>query len=232
MQPIFDGKTLNGWVEYPKGTWRVRDGILSSKGITRGVIYTAKSYRNYRVVFDVRHVFGNPDHQACVLFFGLVPGPTASARDIQMLTEFDMLKGIQFQVPLGGTWDYRDGHRNNGKGTANGNEYADLPKPQFDAHQWSRVEILINADNGTARMAVAQPVGSRAVEVGNFKVPEAGRMGPFALQMHNQGLFDEYANLAVEENPGDGLITVRSASTPMRQAESNRQSSKIAATSH
>jgi len=201
MNPIFDSKTLNGWRQDPIDSWMVKDGIIGSRGVGRGVLFTTKTYRNYRIVFDVRHVSGNPDHQACVLFFGLMPKDGEKP--------VDMLKGIQFQVPLGGTWDYRDGHHNDGKGEANGNEYDRFPKPPFDSHQWSRVEILINADKGTARLAVAQPVGSRAIEIGRFHVPEAGRAGPFALQIHNQGLFDEYANLAVEENPArDELITV------------------------
>ena len=201
MNPIFDSKTLNGWRQDPIDSWMVKDGIIGSRGVGRGVLFTTKTYRNYRIVFDVRHVSGNPDHQACVLFFGLMPKDGEKP--------VDMLKGIQFQVPLGGTWDYRDGHHNDGKGEANGNEYDRFPKPPFDSHQWSRVEILINADKGTARLAVAQPVGGPAIEIGRFHVPEAGRQGPFALQMHNQGLFDEYANLAVEENPArDELITV------------------------
>lgn len=59
-------------------------------------------------------------------------------------------------------------------------------------------------------MAVAQPVGAKAVEVLQFKDPTAGRKGAFALQMHNRGLFDEFANIAIEENPTvDGLITVK-----------------------
>ena len=201
LKPVFDGKTLNGWRQDPADSWMVKDGIIGSRGVGRGVLFTTKSYRNYRIIFDVRHVSGNPDHQACVLFFGLKPADGEKP--------VDMLKGIQFQVPLGGTWDYRDGHHNDGKGDANGNEYDSFPRPGFDSHQWSRVEILINADNGTARLAVAQPVGAPAIEIGRFHVPGAGRAGPFALQMHNQGLFDDYANLAVEENPArDELITV------------------------
>ena len=63
---------------------------------------------------------------------------------------------------------------------------------------------------GIAYMAVAQPVGSKAVEAGRFHVKAAGRVGPLALQMHNQGLFDEYANIAIEENPKrDELITAK-----------------------
>ena len=71
------------------------------------------------------------------------------------------------------------------------------------------VAVVVDADAGTARMAVAQPVGSPAIELGRFHVKAAGRVGPFALQMHNEGLFDEYANIAIEENPaGETLITM------------------------
>jgi hypothetical protein len=200
MTRIFDGKTLKGWRQDPAASWMVKDGILGSLGVGRGILFTEKQYRHYRVVFDVRHVSGNPDHQACVLFFGLMPEFDRNAPD--------MLKAIQFQVPLGGTWDYRDGYHHDGKGAAHGNEYDSFPRPNFDPHQWSRVEILIDADAGTARMAVAQPVGSKAIEVGRFHVKDAGRVGPFALQMHNEGLFDVYANLAIEENPKrNDLIT-------------------------
>jgi Domain of Unknown Function (DUF1080) len=200
MTRVFDGKTLKGWRQDPSASWMVKDGIVGSLGVGRGVLFTEKQYRHYRVVFDVRHVSGNPDHQACVLFFGLMPKPDHNAPD--------MLKAIQFQVPLGGTWDYRDGYHTSGKGASNGNAFDNFPRPPFDSHKWSRVEILINADTGTARMAVAQPVGSKAVEVGRFHVKAAGRVGPFALQMHNEGLFDEYANIAVEDNPKrDELIT-------------------------
>ena len=148
---IFDGKTLKGWRQDPSASWMVKDGIVGSLGVGRGVLYTQKQYRRYRIVFDVRHVSGNPDHQACILFFGLMPTFDHNAPD--------MLKAIQFQVPLGGTWDYRDGFHTDGKGAANGDEFDRFPRPPFDAHQWSRVEILIDADAGTARMAVAQPVG-------------------------------------------------------------------------
>jgi hypothetical protein len=199
---IFDGRTLKGWRQDPAASWKVTDGIIGSLGVGRGVLFTEKQYRHYRIVFDVRHVSGNPDHQACVLYFGLMPQFDHNAPD--------MLKAIQFQVPLGGTWDYRDGYHTDGKGSANGNAFDDFPRPHFDPHAWSRVEILIDADAGTARMAVAQPVGAKAVEVGRFHVKSAGRVGPFALQMHNQGLFDEYANIAVEENPKrDELLTLK-----------------------
>ena len=108
-------------------------------------------------------------------------------------------------MPNGGHWDYRKGHNNGGSG-----EFTSVPHPKFDPHQWSRVEILVDATKGVARMAVAQPVGSKAVEVLDFNVPEAGKTGPIAWQMHNKGLFDEYKDVTIEVDPKDDeLVTVK-----------------------
>lgn len=176
--------------------WTVKEGSMASTGSGRGVIYTARDYGRFRLTFTMRHVSGSPDHQACVLIF--------CARPKHEEKPLDALGGIQFQVPNGGHWDYRPGKNNGG-----GAEFMTVVKPQFDPHQWSRVEILADASAGTARMAVAQPVGSKAVEVLDFKDPTAGKSGPIALQMHNAGLFDEYKDISIEVNPSaDRLITV------------------------
>ena len=58
-------------------------------------------------------------------------------------------------------------------------------------------------------MAVAQPVGTKAMEVLTFNDPTAGKKGPIAWQMHNPGLFDEYKDVRIEKDPKeDKLITV------------------------
>jgi hypothetical protein len=177
--------------------WMVKDGAMASTGAGRGVIYTARDFGRFRLLFTMRHVSGNPDHQACVLIF--CTRPRSDEKPL------DALAGIQFQVPNGGHWDYRPSMNNNG-----GAEFAPVNKTRFDVHDWSRVEILADAATGMARMAVAQPVGSKAVEVLNFKDPAAGKVGPIAWQMHNAGLFDEYKDVRVEADPqGDDLITLR-----------------------
>ena len=86
--------------------WIVKDGAMASTGAGRGVIYTAKDYSRYRLMFTMRHVSGNPDHQACVLIF--------CTRPQEGEKPLDALAGIQFQVPNGGHWDYRPGMNNNG----------------------------------------------------------------------------------------------------------------------
>jgi hypothetical protein len=201
VTPIFDGKTLDGWKQIPPDSWVAKNGVLASLGAARGVIYTAKEYDRYRVIFDVRHVYGKPDHRAGVLVFCDAAAATPAEGEKQSTT----LDGVQFQVPNGGHWDYRKGRNNSGK-----EFFTRVQNPRFDEKQWSRVEILVDPKSGTARMAVAQPPGNKAVEVLNFKDPTAGRSGPFALQMHNKGLFDEFANIAIEENPpSEELITIK-----------------------
>ena len=194
---LFDGRTLDGWIQIPPDSWTVKDGAMASTGAGRGVIYTKHDYEHYRLTFTMRHVSGKPDHQACVLVF--------CSRPHQGEKPLDALAGIQFQPPGGGHWDYRKGHNDAGPKYFNR-----LLKPGFDPHEWSRVELLVNAAEGTARMAVAQPVGSKAVEVLVFKDPTAGKKGPIAWQMHNKGLFDEYKDVEIEVNPKeDELITTK-----------------------
>jgi hypothetical protein len=195
-KPIFEGKSLDGWIQIPADSWTVKDGAMASTGVGRGVIYTKDDYSKYRLVFTMRHVSGKPDHQPCVLIFCTRPEEGKKA--------LDALGGIQFQPPNGGHWDYRPGHNNGGKG------FTRSEHPKFKADEWFQVEMMVDATTGTARMAVAQPVGSKAVEVLSFKLAEAGKVGPIAWQMHNKGLFDEYKDVRIEIDPkSDELLTTK-----------------------
>lgn len=165
--------------------WVVKDGAMASTGSGRGVIYTTQDYTRFRLSFTMRHVSGDPDHQACVLIFCTRP----AADEVPL----DALGGIQLQPPNGGHWDYRPGHNNNGNAL-----FTTLRKTQFDPHGWSRVEITADASLGTAKMSVAQPPEAPPVDVLAFKDPSAGKPGPIAWQMHNAGLFDEYKDVVIQ----------------------------------
>lgn len=166
---------------------------MASTGAGRGVIYTAADYTHDRLVFQVRQALGN--HVPGVLIFGERP-----ARDEVGL---DALAAIQFQAPNGGHWDYRVGMNQAGE------HFTRPVRVRFHLQGWAQVEMLVNARAGTARMAVAQPVGSRAIENLVFNDPKAGRPGPIAWQMHNAGLFDEFRAVRIEIDPKeDRLITV------------------------
>ena len=95
---LFDGKTLDGWIQIPAGSWTVKDGAMASTGNGRGVIYTKDDFSHYRLIFTMRHVSGNKDHQACFLIFGTRPPEGQKGLDSRW-------GGIQFQAaqrrPLG-----------------------------------------------------------------------------------------------------------------------------------
>ena len=190
---LFEDAYPDELVKSKAAAWIVKDGAMASTGAGRGVIYTKGDYTHFRLVFQMREISGN--HQPCILIF--CTRPPAGEKGL------DALGGIQFQVPNGGHWDYRPGHNNGGTGFKN------PIKTKYNNHEWSQVEILVNAQTGVARMAVAQPIGTTGVENLDFSDPEAGKTGPIALQMHNAGLFDEYKDLQIEIDPKeDRLITV------------------------
>jgi hypothetical protein len=174
----------------PGTGWVVQDGAMTSTGSGRGVIYTEKDYSRYRLIFSVRHLYGKPDHQACVLIFCTRPQGDSSP--------IDALAGVQFEMANGYRWDYRPGKNNDG-----GQEFTLVNKAPSDPHAWSRFELLVDATAGTARMAMAQPLGSKAVEVLDFKDPTAGKVGPIAWQVHNPGLIDQFKDVTIEVDPKD-----------------------------
>jgi hypothetical protein len=181
--------------------WVVEDEVIASTGAERGVLYTKMDFEGrFRIMFDVRHA---PGRAASVLLFCI--RPEEGERPL------DALAGIQFQVPRGHHWDYRPGKNNDGGARHGGLFVRNVEEGnRFSGNDWARVEILADATKGTARMAVAQPIGSKAVEILTFNDPTAARVGPFGLQVHHSPTFDWYRNITVELNPEvDDLITTR-----------------------
>lgn len=198
-KPLFNGTSLEGWVQIPAKSWQVKEGAIASLGVGRGVIYTKDDYTKFRFVFLMRHVCAatkRDEHQPCVLIF--------CTRPEEGKKPLDALGGIQFQPPNGSHWDYRPGHNKAGTG------FTSSPHPKFNNKEWFQVELLADAAEGKARMAVAQPPGTKAVEVVSYDDSSAGQTGPIAFQIHNKGLFDEVKDVRIETDPkSDELITAK-----------------------
>ena len=176
-------------IRFPEWNVNARAAAMQSIGASRGAIYTEQDFSGrYRIIFSIKHLGGNPDHHAGVLVF--------CQRPAEGEKPLDAMGAIQFQVPSAHTWDYRPGKNNSG-----GDLFKLIVRPDVNEKDWSRVELLIDADKGTVRMAVAQPVDAKAIEVLRFEDPTAARVGPFGLQTHNAGLFDQYKDITVELNP-------------------------------
>ena len=196
---IFDGKTLDGWEQSPGGSFVVKAGAIASTG--KGAhAWTKEDYGEFRIFFTVRQISG--DHKPCTTLFNTRPAAgKAPTRG---------LSGIQFQPPLGGSWDYRPG-KNSGPDATHW-MYPN-PRPMFDVKKWHRCEILARASTGEFRGACCEIEGKdscKGQEVLHYKDPTAGKKGPFALMMHNGGLFDEYKDIWVETDPvGDELVSTK-----------------------
>lgn len=198
-KPIFDGKSLASWGQEFPDSFVVKDGVIASTG-KGSHLWTKEDYGDYRIFFSVRHVLGN--HRPTVTFFNTRPTPNA---------KFTRgLGGIQFQPPHGGSWDYRPGHTGDPKGRP---EWVRPVQPEFDNGKWHRCEVLVKGSVGTFRAACCEitgPTPCKAIEVLDFKDPTVTKKGPFSIQIHNNGIFDEYKDLAVDPSPiGDDLISTK-----------------------
>ncbi len=135
-----------------------------STGSGRGVIYTAQDFTRYRILFTMRHVSGSPDHQACVLVFCTRP----------QANEKPPRRPRRMPVP-------GPERRPLGLPARTKQQRHQLHHHHQNSLRLSSMEsrrLLVDATKGTARMAVAQPLGSKAVEVLSFNNAAAGRPVP------------------------------------------------------
>lgn len=198
---VFDGSTLDGWIQVPASSWSVVAGAMHSLGTARGYIYTKNaSYGDFRFVFTSRLLSDPANHNPCVLFWGNSFG-------------VDALAAIQVQPPPGYMWDYRTTG-------PTANQSPDRFETRFGHPavvdtQWSQCEMLGNRAAGTLRFACCQlPTGTgrcKASEIVDFKDPTAGRAAPLALQVHNAQMIEEFKNLWVESPVADptALLTTQ-----------------------
>lgn len=58
FKPLFDGATLNGWVNVncAPSTFTVKDGLILSTGVPTGVMRTEKQYENFILELEWRHM--------------------------------------------------------------------------------------------------------------------------------------------------------------------------------
>ena len=187
-QQLFDGTTLTGWTQVPDGNWAVVDGAMKATGKGRGYIATNENYSHYRLLFSLKPG-GTGGHKPTVLIFNTT-----------LPNKLDAAGGIQFQPPNGGTWDYRPGKNNAGKGL-----FMKVGSPgAAGADGYVQCEIIANAATGEAKMACG------GKDVLHFKDMTAGKKGPFAIQTHNSKISDAYKDLSVEEGiTSDDYVTVK-----------------------
>jgi Domain of Unknown Function (DUF1080) len=205
---LFDGTTLQGWEMEKPGSFVVRDGAILSTG-PGSHLWTREEFTDYRLFFNLRQVGNEPGkgHRPSVTFLGRSPDPAAPKFPRGLL-------GVQLQPPHGGAWDYRQTGQG-GDPKKNPQFYTRPdPRPKFDDKRWHRCEVLVKGSQGWFKAACCEIEGRpscQAVEVLAFKDPAlAGSKGPFCIQIHNSGLYDEYKDVYVDDRPtSDELLTIK-----------------------
>jgi hypothetical protein len=205
---VFDGKSLDGWKMEKPESFVVKNGAIASTG-PGSHLWTTEDWLDYRLFFTIRQVGADPGrgHRPSVTFLGKQPDPAAP--------KFPRgLFGVQLQPPHGGAWDYRHSGQD-GDPKKNPTLYTRPdPRPKFDDKKWHRCEVLVKGSTGSFKAACCEIEGQadcKAIEVLAFQDPAlAGTKGPFCIQIHNSGLYDEYKDVYVEENPAsDELLTMK-----------------------
>ncbi|HEV7282962.1 MAG TPA: DUF1080 domain-containing protein [Pirellulaceae bacterium] len=190
---LFNGTDLSGW-EGDASRWSVVDGML--RGANEDVVpsstylFTTESYRDFRLIFDVRQTLG-PEYSTM---------HSAVAALGERITDAGENK-YGFKGPLMmfcHDWGIWDAHRRNrvvppGSG----------PEAERKGH-WNRIEILVQGSR--LRMA------ANGTEIFDFEdQPEMLQASPLGLQLHSNKQPQEYhfRHLLLSKNPSDELVTVK-----------------------
>src|SRR5439155_20688974 len=130
--PIFDGKTLTGWVGKP-GVWTVKEGYIDGLAQNGGsLLATTMTYDTFRISGKANVL--QSDNHLGICIWGAKTG-------------FGYGGCIVFVPPSGSIWDYGGG------GGIRTLPYVWMGMP-VDKHAWNQFEILADAATGTVRMGV------------------------------------------------------------------------------
>jgi hypothetical protein len=193
VQHLFNGKDLSGW-SGDETRWSVKHGMIrganDDKVASSTYLFTAKKYRNFRMLLEVKQTMSDKHstmHSA------------VAALGEQFTDEGENKFG--FKGPLlmfCHDWGIWDAHRRNRVApVGRGNE---LEKKG----QWNQIEILVRGD----RIRFA----ANGEEVFDFTdKPEMLQACQLGLQLHSNGQPQEYhfRSLLLTEEPADKLVTVK-----------------------
>jgi hypothetical protein len=185
--PIFDGKTLDGWVGKPN-TWTVKDGAIVGLAQNGGsLLATTKVYDSFRISGKA-NVLQSDNHLGICIWGGKAGTGYGGC--------------IVFVPPSGSIWDYGGG------GNVRTLPYIWMGM-KVDKHAWNQFEILADATTGTVRMGV------NGHEFPIYKKAGRGKQAVIGLQIHAGFSEVGYKDLAIEENPKEKRLLSVKDSMPM-----------------
>jgi len=184
--PIFDGKTLDGWVGKP-GVWSVKDGAIVGYAQNGGsLLATTKTYSSFRISGKA-NVLMSENHLGICIWGGKSGTGYGGC--------------IVFVPPSGSIWDY-----------GGGGEVRTLPYVwmgmKVEKHAWNQFEILADSTTGTVRMGV------NGHEFPVYKKAGRGKEAVIGLQIHAGFSQVGYKDLAIEVDPKEKRLLSVPGSMP------------------
>jgi formylglycine-generating enzyme len=190
MRPLFDGRTLDGWVGDP-ACWKVADGaIIGVKGNQN--LMTREDFDDFRIIVSTIQVDSPTNHQGIGFWGERLPQGTYGYGGC-----------IDVMPPMNWTWDYTTNRGANGALRLNRDLDKDLG---ITRSEWTQAEILVNRAKGRIRMAVD------GIEVLDYtdRNPSRLKRGPIGLQAHGGNRDVRYKDIFIETSVReDRLITLR-----------------------
>ena len=191
--PLFDGKTLNGWVNVntAPNTWSVKNGMIYCTGKPIGELRTERMYQNFVLELEWRHL--KPKGNAGV--FVWADAFTAKGQPFHRGVEVQVLDGME------GDWFTSQGDifpihgarmkPLNGRGgdRAFPTENRSKPSPEWNHYR-------IECKNGSIRLSV----NGKVVTQGEECTPRKGY-----ICLESEGSPVEFRNLRLAELPSESL---------------------------
>lgn len=193
---LFNGRDLNGWINVncAPSTWTVRDGMIVCSGRPTGLLRTQKTYENFVLEMEWRHM--NPQGNAGLFVWSdplTVRGqPFSRAIEVQVMIgaegEWYTSDGDIFPIH-GAAMEPEEGHRRE-KG---GNRAFPNAKRTNGAGEWNHYRVECN--DGRISLAVNGEIVTRGRNC-------SPRIGYICLE--SEGSEVHFRNLRIRELPSSG----------------------------
>jgi hypothetical protein len=187
MMSLFDGTTLNGWMQSPKNWWSVKAGTIDGQSTSGGeIIVTNADYGDFRLIVSSRMPLNMGGGHLGICFWGNRTMPPGGYGQCKL-----------YIPPNPWSWDYLT----NG-GLKNATYTTTMTQ---DPSVWHRTELLCTLATGHCLAAVD---GKLMMTYDEQKLSTI-RKGPIGLQIHAGNSEVQYKDVYVDPAPANAkLLTV------------------------
>ncbi len=178
FEPIFDGKTLDGWTAMPGGSWEVKDGAIIGKSPRterrHGILLSDKEYGDFIVKLKFRVHSGDSG-------FYFRSEKVKSAVSVN-----------GFQVEVDSSQETGGLYETGGRGWVVKPTKEDIPKKKYKPGEWTTLELTCKGEDVTVKI--------NGVVTAELKNDKGRTKGHFGLQLHGSDeMHVEFKDIEISE---------------------------------